>query len=107
VPFKCPPASSEAALLLDHYLTTRSVRDAGEISLVMPLGVPIPRSPATSQALPTAFAERGIAFVPSVSCARSTRRGASPFLTMRVRCPTIYSAGFRSTALPAWLRRAA
>ncbi len=63
-PFKCPPAPSEAALLLHDHLTTRGVRDACEISLVMPFGVPIPPSPATSKALLVAFAERGIAFVP-------------------------------------------
>jgi sulfide:quinone oxidoreductase len=63
-PFKCPPAPSEAALLLHDYLTARGVRDACEISLVIPFGTPIPPSPATSQALIAAFAERGIAFVP-------------------------------------------
>jgi sulfide:quinone oxidoreductase len=63
--FKCPPAPSEAALLLHDYLTARGVRDACEISLVMPFGIPIPPSPATSQALLAAFAERGITFVPN------------------------------------------
>ena len=64
-PFKCPPAPSEAALLLHDHLTTRSVRDACKISLVMPFGVPIPPSPATSKALLAAFAERGIDFIPN------------------------------------------
>ena len=64
-PFKCPPAPSEAALLLHDYLTARGVRDACEISLVMPFGIPIPPSPATSKALLAAFAERGITFVPN------------------------------------------
>ncbi len=64
-PFKCPPAPSEAALLLHAYLTRRGVRDACEISLVMPFGVPIPPSPATSKALLAAFSERGITFVPN------------------------------------------
>ncbi len=64
-PFKCPPAPSEAALLLHDYLAARGVRDACEISLVMPFGVPVPPSPTTSQALIAAFAERGITFVPS------------------------------------------
>jgi sulfide:quinone oxidoreductase len=63
-PFKCPPAPSEAALLLHDYLTTRGVRDACEISLVMPFGIPIPPSLATSKALLSAFAERDITFVP-------------------------------------------
>ena len=63
-PFKCPPAPSECALLLHDYLTTRGVRGACEISLVMPFGLPIPPSPATSKALLVAFAERGITYVP-------------------------------------------
>jgi sulfide:quinone oxidoreductase len=63
-PFKCPPAPSEAALLLHDDLTARGVRDACEISLVMPFGIPIPPSPASSKALLAAFAERGITFVP-------------------------------------------
>ncbi len=64
-PFKCPPAPSEAALLLHDYLTTRGVRDACEISLVIPFGAPIPPSPASSKALVAAFAERGITFLPN------------------------------------------
>jgi len=64
VPFKCPPAPSEAAMLLHDYLTARGVREACEISLVFPFGAPIPPSPETSRALLTAFAERGIKFVP-------------------------------------------
>jgi sulfide:quinone oxidoreductase len=64
-PFKCPPAPSEAALLLHDDLTKRGVRGACEISLVMPFGVPIPPSPAASRALMSAFVERDIAFVPN------------------------------------------
>lgn len=64
-PFKCPPAPSEATLLLHDHLTARGVRADCEISLVMPFGVPIPPSPETSQALLAAFAERGITFVPN------------------------------------------
>ena len=75
-PFKCPPAPSEAALLLHDYLSKRGVRDSCEISLVMPFGTPVPPSPDTSVALLEAFAERGIEFVPghkvsSLDAARS------------------------------------
>ncbi len=63
-PFKCPPAPSEAALLLHDYLTARGVRNACKISLVMPFPAPIPPSPETSRALLAAFAERGITFIP-------------------------------------------
>ena len=63
-PFKCPPAPSEAALLLHDYLTARGVRRDCEISFVIPLPSPVPPSPETSRALVAAFAERDIAFVP-------------------------------------------
>jgi sulfide:quinone oxidoreductase len=64
-PFKCPPAPSETVLMLHDYLTIRGVRDACEISLVMPLPSPVPPSPPSSRALLAAFAERGITFVPN------------------------------------------
>jgi sulfide:quinone oxidoreductase len=63
-PFKCPPAPSETALLVHEYLSGRGLRDGSEIALVMPLGQPIPPSPAASAALLDAFAERGIAWYP-------------------------------------------
>lgn len=63
-PFKCPPAPSEAAILLDDYLTARGVREACEISVVMPMEVPVPPSPEASTALLAAFAERGVEFLP-------------------------------------------
>jgi sulfide:quinone oxidoreductase len=63
-PFKCPPAPSETVLLLHDYLTARGLRERSRISLVMPLGVPIPPSPAASKALLSAFAERDIAWHP-------------------------------------------
>ena len=50
-PFKCPPAPSETALLMHDYLIERGCRDRSEIALVMPLGAPIPPSPAASKAL--------------------------------------------------------
>src|ERR1700730_3324412 len=37
-PFKCPPAPSEAALLLHDYLSVRGVRSDCEISFGIPLG---------------------------------------------------------------------
>jgi sulfide:quinone oxidoreductase len=63
-PFKCPPAPSEAALMLNDMLTTRGIRDISEITIVLPFRRPVPPSPETSDALVTAFAERGITFIP-------------------------------------------
>ena len=64
-PYKCPPAPSETALLMHDYLSARGLRDRSEISLVMPLPKPIPPSPAASEALLDAFAERNIGWFPS------------------------------------------
>ncbi len=68
-PFKCPPAPSEAALLLHEYLSAQGVREECEISFVLPLPSPVPPSPETSAALVQAFAERDIEFVPNTRVA--------------------------------------
>src|SRR5579864_903957 len=64
-PFKCPPAPSETALLVHDFLSERGLRNESEISLVMPLGAPIPPSPDASAALVAAFAERDIGWCPN------------------------------------------
>jgi sulfide:quinone oxidoreductase len=66
-PFKCPPAPSETALLMHDFLIERGVRDRAQIALVMPLPVPIPPSPDASEALLTAFAQRGIDWHPNTT----------------------------------------
>jgi sulfide:quinone oxidoreductase len=63
-PFKCPPAPSEAALLLHDMLSERGTRGECEITFVIPLPTPVPPSPDTSRALEAAFAERDIKFIP-------------------------------------------
>jgi sulfide:quinone oxidoreductase len=62
-PFKCPPAPSECALLLDDELTARGVRGDCQISFVIPLPSPVPPSPETSAALASEFAGRDIALI--------------------------------------------
>jgi sulfide:quinone oxidoreductase len=62
-PFKCPPAPSECALLLDEELRRRGVRDACEIAFVIPFGAPVPPSPETSAALRGEFEQRGIELI--------------------------------------------
>lgn len=77
-PFKCPPAPSEAALLLHDFLSDRGVRQHCEITFFIPFGIPIPPSPDTSAALLAAFAERDIKFVANrrVSSLDTARRVA-------------------------------
>lgn len=64
-PFKCPPAPSEAALMLHDHLVARGIRSNCEISLVIPFGLPVPPSPETSEVLLRSFAERNIRFIPN------------------------------------------
>jgi len=77
-PFKCPPAPSEAALMLHDYLINAGVRDACTISLVIPFSAPIPPSPDSSKALIKAFEERNIQFIPlrKVSALDETKKVA-------------------------------
>jgi sulfide:quinone oxidoreductase len=63
-PYKCPPAPSECALLLDDALSARGVRDGCQISFVIPFGRPVPPSPDTSAALEAEFTKRGITLIP-------------------------------------------
>ena len=101
-PFKCPPAPSETALLVHDLLTERGIRERSEVSLVMPLGVPIPPSPAASAALLEAFAAREIAWHPEelivevdpeekvVICASGARMPFDLFLAVPVhRAPAV------------------
>jgi sulfide:quinone oxidoreductase len=62
LPYKCPPAPSEVALMLHHVLHQRGKRGDTEITVVTPMPTPVPPSPDTSAALLTAFEERGITF---------------------------------------------
>jgi sulfide:quinone oxidoreductase len=62
-PYKCPPAPSEASLLLHDYLGAKGVRGDTEITIVCPFQIPIPPSPDTSRALLSTFSERGIEWI--------------------------------------------
>ena len=64
-PFKCPPAPCEAAMLLDEYFSGRGVRDAINLSVISPWGIPIPASGPASTAILDRFRERNITFVPN------------------------------------------
>jgi sulfide:quinone oxidoreductase len=50
--------------MLHDYLVNQGIREACEISFVLPLPSPVPPSPDTSRALVAAFTERNIRFIP-------------------------------------------
>ncbi len=66
VPFKCPAAPYEGAMLIDHLLRKRGVRGRVEVAVwaaePAPMGV---AGPAVSQGVKDLVAERGIAYHPS------------------------------------------
>ncbi|MGW4718382.1 NAD(P)/FAD-dependent oxidoreductase [Nocardia sp. NPDC004260] len=64
VPFKCPPAPYEGAMLLHEALTRRGIRDRTHMRLLTPMDAPIPVSADTSAAIVEALARRGIAYSP-------------------------------------------
>lgn len=59
-PYKCPPAPTECALMLDNYLRQRGLRDACEITLVSPLSILTPVSQELSDDLMYACDEAGV-----------------------------------------------
>ena len=65
VPFKCPPAPYEAALLLHDHLVAKGVREATNIELMTPMPSPIPVSATASSAIVDALAARQIRYTPS------------------------------------------
>ena len=64
VPFKCPPAPYEGALLLHDHLVERGIRDAARIQVISPMDSPIPVSRETSEAIVRALGERDIGYTP-------------------------------------------
>ncbi|WP_406235398.1 NAD(P)/FAD-dependent oxidoreductase [Nocardia sp. NBC_01009] len=66
VPFQCPPAPYEGAMLLHELLTRRGVRDRTRMHMLTPMDSPIPVSADTSAALVEALARRGIDYSPGM-----------------------------------------
>ena len=58
-----PAGAERVRPAADEELTARGVREACQISFVIPLGSPVPPSPETSAALEEEFAERDIALI--------------------------------------------
>jgi sulfide:quinone oxidoreductase len=62
-PFKCPAAPYEAAMLLDHYLKLKKVRDKSDIQIFTPELLPLPvAGPDIGNAVVSLLNERAIKF---------------------------------------------
>ncbi len=60
LPFKCPPAPYEGAILLHDYFTERGVRDRIGIHVITPELRPVPVADEVSNGIKRSLAERGI-----------------------------------------------
>ncbi len=62
-PFKCPAAPYEAAMLLDHYLKSKGIRDKSDIQVFTPEPLPMPvAGPDVGNAIVSMLNERSIKF---------------------------------------------
>ncbi len=62
-PFKCPAAPYEAAMLLDHYLQFKGIRDKSDIQVFTPEPLPMPvAGPDVGNAIVSMLNERSIKF---------------------------------------------
>jgi sulfide:quinone oxidoreductase len=61
--YKCPPAPSETAFLMHDFLVKRGLREASQITLVTPFGIPLPVSAEVGGAILQELTERGIEFM--------------------------------------------
>ncbi len=58
--YKCPPAPSEAAMMMHDYLTARGLRARSRILMITPMASPLPVSKAAGDGILARFAELGI-----------------------------------------------
>jgi sulfide:quinone oxidoreductase len=71
LPFKCPAAPYEAALLAEAVLRKRGVRDRSSVDVVTPEGLPMPTAgPVIGEALVGVLRDRGIGFHPGSTVER-------------------------------------
>ncbi|MFZ3062155.1 MAG: FAD/NAD(P)-binding oxidoreductase, partial [Actinomycetota bacterium] len=67
IPFKCPAAPYEAALLLDYLFRQRNIREKVNLEIFTPEPQPMPTAgPALGKALEQMLASRGIGFNPNL-----------------------------------------
>lgn len=63
IPFKCPPAPYEAAMLMDDYLRSKALRDKSDIQIFTPEPQPMPiAGPEVGNRIVSMLNEKGIGF---------------------------------------------
>ena len=94
MPYKCPAAPYETALLLDDYLRRRGIRDRCEVAVftpeTLPLGV---AGPAMGQAVVAMLETKGIRFNPQVNPVQVDAQGQELVFSNRGPAPFDLLAG--------------
>jgi sulfide:quinone oxidoreductase len=65
--YKCPPAPSEAAMMMHDYLVERGLRDRARIIMTTPFASPLPVSKVAGEAVAARLAQLGIEYLLEVS----------------------------------------
>jgi sulfide:quinone oxidoreductase len=68
--YKCPPAPSEAAMMMHDFLTSRGIRDRSRIIMVTPMASPLPISKAAGDGILARFKELGIECIAGAATTR-------------------------------------
>jgi len=68
--YKCPPAPSEAAMMMHDFLTSRGIRDRSRIIMVTPMASPLPISKAAGDGIFARFKELGIECIAGAATTR-------------------------------------
>lgn len=77
MPFKCPPAPYEAALLIDDFLRARGVREKTRIAIATPEPRPVPvLAPEIGNGVLAQMTARGVGFLPQTKLVRVEKRMA-------------------------------
>jgi sulfide:quinone oxidoreductase len=101
MPFKCPPAPYEAALLIDGLLRARGVREKTRIAIATPEPRPVPvLAPEIGNGILAQLAARGVAFLGQTRLVRVEKRlahfenGASRSFDLLIAVPPHRAALF-------------
>jgi sulfide:quinone oxidoreductase len=88
MPYKCPGAPHEAAMLLDHFFRRRGMRDRVKIHLYTPESQPMPvAGPVLGEAVMALLEAKGIGFHPSCRLERLNRETKELSFTNGVSAP--------------------
>ncbi len=108
LPYKCPAAPYEAAIMIDAHLRERGLRNQTEIRMISPEGMPMGTAgPGMAEAVKSLLAERDIPYRPLTETRAIDAEAKELVLGSGSGSPSIFWLPCRSTAPPGWSGRRA